>query len=91
MSAVLETELETESSYGVNFVGKNCAYYLLLSDLNMKTTTKSRQTSPHISYILIHTLSYKQIYLHSSNECNSQNKRTDLDGTCTFSAAPRFR
>ena len=55
----------------------NIAYYLLLSDLTMKTTTNSRQTSPHISYIHMHTLVYvtKTIHLHSSNEENSQNKK----------------
>ena len=33
--------------------------FYLLSDLNMKTTSYSRQTYPHISYVHIHTLSYK--------------------------------
>ena len=31
----------------------------VLSDLTMKTTASSRQTSPHLSYIHIHTLCYK--------------------------------
>ena len=30
----------------------------VLSDLTMKTTASNRQTSPHLSYIHIHTLCY---------------------------------
>ena len=32
---------------------------IVLSDLTMKTTASSRQTSHHLSYIHIHTLCYK--------------------------------
>ena len=34
---------------------------MLFSNLTTKTTANSRQTSPHISYIHIHTLRYKKI------------------------------
>ena len=45
----------------------------------MKTTTNSRQTSPHISYNHIHNITKKN-HLHSSNEENSLNEHADLHG-----------
>ena len=39
--------LETEWGSGVDLISMSCAYYLLFSDLIMKTTTNSHQTSPH--------------------------------------------
>ena len=50
-------------------------------DLTMKTTINSRQTSPHVSFIHIHTHGYKNNRSHFSNDENSQNKRADLDGS----------
>ena len=44
-----------------DLIGMNCACYLLLSDLTIKTTTHRRQTFPHISYINIHTPCYIKI------------------------------
>ena len=44
---ILSTEWRSE----VDLIDMNCACYLLLSDLTMKTTTSSRQTSPHMSYM----------------------------------------
>ena len=64
----------------------NC---LLLSDLTMKTTTNSRQTS-HMSHIHMHTLCYKEIHLHSSNEETSQNKPADLDDNSTSFRSYRY-
>jgi len=48
-------------------------------ELKLKTTTSSRQISSHLSYILTHTLCYKNIHLHSSNEENAQKKRANLN------------
>ncbi len=57
----------------------NCAYYLLISDLIMKTTTNSRQFLPYISYIYLHTLCYTKITcirltkkIHKTNAQNSK-------------------
>ena len=53
---------------------------LLSSEFTMKTTTFNRQTTPHISYIHIHTLGYKiksltvlkQNKLHKTNLCKTR-------------------
>ena len=57
-----ETTSPETASTGVN----------VLSDLTMKTTASSRQSSPHLSYIHIHTQCYKIKSLALHNEENSQ-------------------
>ena len=54
-------------------------------DLTMKTTTTSRQTSPHISYIHIHTLRHKEkiTSIPLTKKFNKRNAQITTDDNST--------
>ena len=60
-------------------------YYLLLSDLTMKITANSRQTSPHMSYMTSPHMSYikKITCIPLTKKIHNRNAQVLTDGNST--------